>query len=64
MKAFHKTVSLGIRMTKEYRAKLRRAAEIEMRKRRLPFGSGELLLELAEPGIDRIIAQAEAEKAA
>ena len=64
MKSFRKTAEMGVRMSKAYRAKLRRAAEIETRRRNKVVSSTDVLLEQAEPGIDRIIAEAEKKAAA
>lgn len=61
MKSLRKTSGLGIRMTKAQRRKLREAAMLESRRRGGLVSSGELLLELAWPGVEQILAPASAE---
>ena len=55
MNDLRKDKTLNIRMTRKQKAKLRRAARIESRRREEIVEPGPLLLELAMPEVDRIV---------
>ena len=55
MQGLRKDDQLNIRMQKKVKAKIRRAARIESRRRQRIVEPGPLLLELGLPGIERIL---------
>lgn len=59
MKDLRKDDQLNIRMQRQQKARIRRAAKIESRRRGQIVEPGPLLLELGMPGVDRILAEAE-----
>ena len=62
MDHLRKSETLNIRMTAKQRARLRRAARIESRRRERVVEAGPLLLELAAPGIERILSGGHVER--
>lgn len=59
MKELRKEAQLNIRLQRQQKAKIRRAAKIETRNRNQIIEPGPLLLECGMPGIERILAEAE-----
>lgn len=62
MEDLRKDETLNIRMTAKQKARIRRAARLESRRREKLVEPGPLLLELALPGIARILAGHTAER--
>jgi hypothetical protein len=62
MDDLRKDETLNIRMTAKQKAKIRRAARVESRRREKIVEPGPLLLELAMSGIERILAGELAER--
>lgn len=52
---YRKTCQLNVRMTKDQRKKLRLASVIVSRLNKRPASSGDTLLQLAMPEIDRLV---------
>lgn len=57
MQDLGKNDELTVRMQRRFRRKLDRAARVLTIERQRPVKAGPLLLELAEPGLDRILSQ-------
>jgi hypothetical protein len=59
MRSLRKDSQLNIRMRRETREKINRAARLETRRRQEIVEPGPLLLELGFPGVERILAAAD-----